>query len=192
MRQQQRETLPPDLAEVLKSKKMTKGGGWPVYRKRPMNQHLLPFLNLQADNRCSYCGSWPMKDSMTRETIDHFRPKSKFPDQALAWENLLLACDDCQEAKGEKWNEHFLDPSAEEYRFNDWFQWDLFSAHLQPRHPEGTTSWERAQSMICACEINRSGVVDLRKRLRTKGAVARARGEPLGPRTKIRPGDWPF
>lgn len=40
-------------------------------------------------SRCMYC-----EDSMGTD-IDHFRPKSNYPDQAFVWGNYLLACGYC-------------------------------------------------------------------------------------------------
>jgi hypothetical protein len=34
-------------------------------------------------------------------TIDHFWPKSRYPERLLTWENWLLACRDCNSNKGD-------------------------------------------------------------------------------------------
>lgn len=50
------------------------------------------------DNKCQYCRS-------TRHlTIDHVIPKSKGGDDS--WENLCVACSDCNAKKGDKLLEH--------------------------------------------------------------------------------------
>ena len=197
MRKQNRKPLPPDVAEAMRTKKMGKGGKWPVHKGRPLNQHLLPILNEMAANRCSYCGSWPMKDAAPTETIDHFKPKGtkRFPQHALTWENLLLACNTCQKSKGEKWHPNFLNPSDKDYRFEDWYVWDMATAELEPLHRKGTPECRRAQSMICACKLNRAGVLAVRKKFRTKRAVEnhyrRQRGEPCES-LEWAEGDWPI
>ncbi|XYH94525.1 hypothetical protein ACMHYB_42835 [Sorangium sp. So ce1128] len=35
--------------------------------------------------------------------VDHFRPKSRFPAQAYAWDNYFLGCMGCNGAKHDKW-----------------------------------------------------------------------------------------
>ena len=42
-----------------------------------------------GDERCMYC-----EDSAGTD-IEHFRPKSDYPDQAFTWTNYLLACSHC-------------------------------------------------------------------------------------------------
>ncbi len=37
------------------------------------------------------------------ETIDHFRPRNRFPDLWLDWLNLVYACHRCNQAKGGNW-----------------------------------------------------------------------------------------
>jgi uncharacterized protein (TIGR02646 family) len=39
--------------------------------------------------RCSYC------ESNEATVVDHVAPKSKFPELTFDWENLLMACDQC-------------------------------------------------------------------------------------------------
>ena len=38
-------------------------------------------------------------------TVDHFRPRSRFPDEWLAWLNLVYACRRCNDTKGNLWPE---------------------------------------------------------------------------------------
>jgi len=46
---------------------------------------------------CHYCNS-PVADNEL--SIDHFKPRSKFPDQALTISNLRIACRRCNSSKG--------------------------------------------------------------------------------------------
>ena len=43
------------------------------------------------------------------ESIDHFRPLSRFPDLWLDWPNLIYACYRCNQAKSGSWPEHYDD-----------------------------------------------------------------------------------
>jgi len=67
--------------------------------------------------KCAYCES--KIDVITYGAIEHFRPKSKYPELTFAWSNLLLACDRCNDAghKGDRFpldgggNPLLLDPT---------------------------------------------------------------------------------
>lgn len=46
--------------------------------------------------RCMYC------EDSRGTTIEHFRPKSKYPERSFVWPNLLLLCQGCQSHKGDR------------------------------------------------------------------------------------------
>ena len=56
---------------------------------------------------CAYCEQRcdPVASSgaLNAETIDHFRPRTKFPDRWLDWHNLIYACYRCNQNKENKW-----------------------------------------------------------------------------------------
>ena len=57
---------------------------------------------------CAYCERQcePQTSSsnpLNREEIEHFRPRSRFPDQSFVWLNLVYACQRCNRAKGNNW-----------------------------------------------------------------------------------------
>jgi len=47
---------------------------------------------------CSYCERF----LCVGLAVEHKRPKSRYPSQALAWENFLLACSNCNSAKRDR------------------------------------------------------------------------------------------
>ena len=54
---------------------------------------------------CAYCEQpcqWPTRTGSLRneETIDHFRPRSRFPNLQFDWLNLLYACKRCNRSQG--------------------------------------------------------------------------------------------
>ena len=54
---------------------------------------------------CAYC------EEITKGEVDHFRPKSKFPDLVYCWSNWLFACHGCNHAKSNNWPvEGYVDP----------------------------------------------------------------------------------
>lgn len=57
---------------------------------------------------CAYCErpcSSPTSahDSPDEETIDHFRPRSRFPHLSFDWLNLIYACHRCNQRKSNHW-----------------------------------------------------------------------------------------
>jgi uncharacterized protein (TIGR02646 family) len=55
------------------------------------------------DGKCAFCESYI--GNIDYGDIEHFKPKSKFPELAVSWENLFLSCAKCNGAgqKGDKW-----------------------------------------------------------------------------------------
>ena len=57
---------------------------------------------------CVYCERpcsrpTPSGNSPDEETIEHFRPRSRFPNLTFDWDNLVYACYRCNQRKGEQW-----------------------------------------------------------------------------------------
>lgn len=48
------------------------------------------------NGKCAYCESKIIV--VTYGAIEHFYPKSQYPDLTFTWENLLLSCDKCNDA----------------------------------------------------------------------------------------------
>ena len=74
---------------------------------------------------CGYC-SKNRKVFLEEFHIDHFAPKSKFPERKNDYSNLVLACPQCNRLKSDKWvtqdshishteKEGFVDPATQEY-----------------------------------------------------------------------------
>lgn len=62
-------------------------------------------LKIMFSGKCAYCESHITHIGYGH--IEHFRPKSKFPDLCFEWDNLLLGCEICngKEYKGDKFPE---------------------------------------------------------------------------------------
>jgi uncharacterized protein (TIGR02646 family) len=121
-------------------------------RRERLNHRLLPLLKTQADGCCSFCGKRPVE----RESIEHHRPKSTFPDWAYAWENLLYCCAMCQDRKLEKWHPALLKPDEPGYRFERYFQWNFRDGTLEPNAAASLEDRRAAQLTICLYNLNAS------------------------------------
>jgi hypothetical protein len=80
------------------------------------------FLRYEFEFTCAYCGVHEQDLRAVRAFhIDHFRPKSAFPELASAYDNLYYACVDCNLSKLDIWPDAgqrasghlFIDPCAE-------------------------------------------------------------------------------
>jgi hypothetical protein len=62
-----------------------------------------PFLRLEFGHQCVYCR---LPDGMKGQDafgVDHYRPKSLFPDLGTVYSNLFYACNCCNRRKGKFW-----------------------------------------------------------------------------------------
>ena len=66
-------------------------------------------LRAMCHDKCVYCES--KITHVDHGDIEHYRPKSKFPELTFTWSNLLLACGVCNgtQYKGDKFPEEELD-----------------------------------------------------------------------------------
>lgn len=96
------------------------GFSWKSFEGKRVNEHLLPILRKMTQERCSFCDGFTGEQS--RDTIEHFKPKSTYPKEAYQWRNLFLCCDLCQSKKGEKFDVLLLKPDDDDYRFERFFQ----------------------------------------------------------------------
>ena len=98
---------------------------YPIVNKQKLNHLVFPILIAQTDNHCSYCDGYPLMSA--DESIDHFKPKHKFPLEVCDWQNLYVACAHCQKVKGTQFDDLLLRPD-DEYAFQSYFFYD-FSEH---------------------------------------------------------------
>ncbi len=106
--------------EWEKKQKQGKQFGWKVFEGEPVNKRILPILKEMTKEHCSFCDGFTGETS--RDTIEHFKPKSIYPREAYQWDNLFLCCDLCQSTKGEKFDEQLLKPDDDDYYFEKFFQ----------------------------------------------------------------------
>ncbi|MGO4583186.1 retron system putative HNH endonuclease [Arthrobacter sp. 2RAF6] len=67
-------------------------------------------LNAETDRRCAYCDSHIA--NVAQAHIEHFRPRAKYPELVVAWDNLTIACPRCNNQKRDKFDEDlpFINP----------------------------------------------------------------------------------
>lgn len=94
-------------------------------------------------------------------TVDHFRPRSRFPELVYAWSNWIFSCRRCNQEKGNKWSEEgFVDPCADEIRERpeNNFDYDLLTGDLIPRAGIPDNARRRAWDTIDDLGLNKFDV----------------------------------
>lgn len=123
---------------------------WP----NPDYYHIIRDCLLSMTQRhCAFCDG-PL-GAESRETVEHFRPKSQFPELAFAWDNLFPCCDVCQANKGEKFDEKLLKPDDAAYSFNRYFIVNYKTGAIDVSPLAGAADAARAQLTIDMYGLNK-------------------------------------
>ena len=97
--------------------------GWVRYFRdregaRPTDYRWADFraaLGERSDGACWYCERLCEPASYVggiAATLDHFKPRSRFPELAYEWSNWVFSCRRCNGAKGNQWPENgYVDPA---------------------------------------------------------------------------------
>ena len=136
---------------------------WKQWQGQRVNQRLLPLLSEMTEGHCAYCDWFPM-DTGTDPTIDHFKPKSRFPLVAYCWENLYLCCRLCQEKADALFTEQLLRPDEADYGFERFFIYNHSDGTLSPSPGASATNQERARLTVEILKLNSRGRPAARKR----------------------------
>ena len=116
---------------------------------------------------CAYC------EEGARGEVDHFRPKSKFPEWVYEWSNWVFACHDCNRLKGDKWPPNgYVDPCSTQERPENFFRFDTTTGEILPKPELGPDLRDKAQQTIDDLSLNASH--HLKKRLWWVAVVSRA------------------
>ncbi|MCP5049737.1 MAG: hypothetical protein GY940_21390 [bacterium] len=124
---------------------------WRQYKKKD-RKALVQALSAMTQAHCSFCDAYHMGRRL-KPTIEHFKPKYKFPLEAYKWENLFLACSLCQE-KGDQFDEGLLKPDEAYYSFDKYFDIDWLTGELIPNKDASREDRERAKVTISLYQLN--------------------------------------
>lgn len=121
-----------------------------AYRIPEVKAHLVS----EAHGKCAYCES--KITHVYFGDVEHIRPKSVFPAERLTMANLLLACAQCNNAKGDFWDEAL--PLINPY--NDDPSGEMFAlGFLIARRP----GRDRARLTIEQLSLNRQALLERRR-----------------------------
>ncbi|MEO5371317.1 MAG: TIGR02646 family protein [Magnetococcus sp. DMHC-1] len=120
---------------------------WPYKCYVLIRQKLLEM----TQGRCAFCDG-PFTGSP--KTVEHFRPKSKYPYLAYMFDNLFPCCIACQAAKKDRFDEKLLRPDDLEYQFEDYFMLNLREGKLEPSLMASPEHQQRAKTSIDYYNLN--------------------------------------
>ena len=103
---------------------------WVTYKGNRINELLLTELRNIQKEHCCYCDGFPVSATSV-ESIEHFRPKSKYPLLAYYWANLFYACSRCQSIKLENYEKSLLKPDAFDYDFHTYFLFNWATGEIE-------------------------------------------------------------
>ena len=121
---------------------------------KPNDSHWRKFHKKLRDvfsGSCGYC------ESECKGEVDHFRPKSRFPQRVYDWSNWVFSCHDCNNSKGNEWpNGGYIDPCARirSSRPEQFFDFDLKTGEITPKAALSSSRWNKARRMIDDLKLN--------------------------------------
>ncbi len=117
---------------------------WHEYHGEKVN-HILqkPLLDMTKEH-CAYCDTFFESSPVT---IDHFQPKSKFPELAFTWSNLFPCCGLCQQ-RLDTFSDLLLKPDEANYNFERYFYFDVDNFKIIPNPAASNKDQERARVTI--------------------------------------------
>ncbi|WP_224370718.1 retron system putative HNH endonuclease [Hyalangium versicolor] len=127
----------------------------PEERERALSRYrhddIKAALKTAFHGKCAYCESFILHIDYPH--IEHFRPKSKYPNKAFDWSNLLLACGVCNgsEHKGDEFplkadKGPLVNPCAEEPATHLSFDFDPVTRLASVTKPSASDSFSWAFS----------------------------------------------
>ena len=130
-----------------------------------------PHLRRDFLYRCAYCAIHENEWGGLRHfQVEHFRPKSRFPQLIADYENLLYACDVCNCYKGDDWPSD--DPLADGVGYLDPCQHD-YDKHFENNPTTGYTDGRTppARYMVERLHLNRQFLIQLRQKRTQEEAI---------------------
>lgn len=118
---------------------------WRTYQGTRVNELILEALNAAAKDHCAFCDGYPL-GVFARQTIEHFRPVSRYPRLAYAWANLFICCDRCQASKRDRFDKLLLKPDALDYAFERYFVVNYRTGEIEVN--PGATERDQARARL--------------------------------------------
>lgn len=148
-------------------------------------------LGSQSNGICWYCERQCENDSDVgglSPTVDHFRPRSLFPELVYAWYNWVFSCRRCnEEEKRNKWPEGgFVDPCATDIseRPESCFAYDPLTGELIPQSGLPNSTRRRVWDTIDELGLNKLDI-KISRMEHVQSFLNLVLGHPLGERQRF-------
>lgn len=132
---------------------------------------------------CAYCEQFCQlptpAGNPNEESVDHFRPRSRFPDQWLDWLNLVYSCRRCNQSKADSWPGYddaltnrllaaedsrytpiseYVNPNADAARrpANEFFDFNIATGEIAPAERLDPVEWSIARRTVADINLNDS------------------------------------
>lgn len=148
-------------AEFTKYKSKNKIINWDSFNaeiKQVLKQYL---LEEQENSCCPYC---EIEISLYNSQIEHIKPKDKFPELLIDYNNLIACCLEnkrCGNSKANKWDELFINPVTENPE--DYFKYDIKTGKIIPIFKE-KEKFEKAEYTIDLLNLNDNRLCNIRRK----------------------------
>lgn len=122
--------------------------------EKPTDSHWGQFRpNLKRVFRgiCGYC------ESRVEGEVDHFRPKTRYPELVYSWFNWVYACTTCNRRKWDRWPSYgFVDPCARSMaaRPESYFTFDIETGRIRPAEGLSRIRRQKASNTIRCLGLN--------------------------------------
>ena len=127
----------------------------PVEVKNKYNQQeIKETLKRETSGKCMYCEGYI--GAVSYPHIEHFRPKSIYPDKTFEWSNLGLGCQVCNTNKNDVFDENLPYVNPYEENPDDYF---IFLGTMILQKPGSA----RAENMKNQLKLNRPELMEMRK-----------------------------
>ena len=126
---------------------------WMHYRHESIKEKLFA----SSFSKCAFCESKPAESGNIE--VEHFKPKSLYPDLAFYWNNFLPVCRKCNDSKGDHdtGSEPIVNPSVDDPE-------KIFTYCFLNIVPVSETDVV-AEKTIEVCDLNSERLYDARSRL---------------------------
>ena len=124
-----------------------------------------PVLASRTNNNCWYCERQCREVGGWAPTVDHFRPRSRFPQLVYAWSNWIFSCQRCNEIKNNNWPESgYIDPCAADMMEcpEQYFDYETDTGKIVARNGLSDTARNRAWNTIDGLGLSRRDLVNPR------------------------------
>ena len=118
-------------------------------------------LKEQENSCCPYC---EIEINLNDSQIEHIKPKDKFPELLIDYNNLIACCLEnkrCGNSKANKWNELFINPVTKNPE--DYFEYDIKTGKIISIFKDGE-KYEKAEYTIDLLNLNDNRLCNIRRK----------------------------